>query len=109
MESSTLSLVRGNDVDITLTVTLPDGVTPYDLTNCILTFTARQNTYFSPIIIGPKTASLTNPTAGVAVLTFVPADTASLGDGPYYFDIVLTSAASKITTLISGVLTICPA
>jgi len=103
-----LTLVRGNDTDVTLNVTQAGCTDPYDLTSCTLVFTARDGSYYSPVLF-TVTASLTDPTAGVAVLSFVPSNTADLSDKPYYFDIVLTSAASKVTTMMSGTLLIRPA
>ncbi len=108
MISGTIYLVRGNDTDYTLTVTQPGCETPYDLAGCTLVFTARDGAYYSPVLF-TVTASLTDPTAGVAVLSFIPSNTANLSDKPYYFDIVLTNIASKITTLMAGTLLIRPA
>lgn len=48
-----------------------------------------------------------DPVNGVAEINILPSDTANLETGQYVFDIQLTTAASKIHTLLTGVLEIC--
>ena len=107
MVSGTLSLVRGDDTDIGVTVYQSDGVTAYDLTSCAITLTVRQNTYFSQVVL-TVVGTLVDAVNGIAKFTLVPADTDNFADTPYYFDVKLLDAAAKTTTLISGTLTMQP-
>lgn len=102
-----LSLVRGDDQDVGLSLAQPDG-SAYNLSGCAFTFTARQDTYFSAPILTKIVTDHLDPVAGLSQLFFVPADTASLDDLTHYFDIKLTSAAGKISTLCYGDFTVKP-
>lgn len=108
MQSANLSLVRGDDQDVGINVTQPDGST-YNLSGCLLTFTARQNTYNSIIVLqkvvtGSGSAALT----GLATLSFTSGDTASFNDNPYFYDIRLLSTGLKTTTLVYGQFSLFP-
>ncbi len=107
--TTTLTLVRGDDQNLAVTVQNPDG-TPYDLTDCTLTFTARVGTYFGEIV--PTYPIVTtvhaDPTAGLSQIAFTPENTINMGSDPYFFDIKLTSAADLISTLDYGALLIVP-
>lgn len=108
MQTGTLSLVRGDDQTVGFTITQPDGVTPYDLTGCTMLFYVRRSTYYSPLILTVTTTVFSDPTGGVGSFTFVPADTASMDDNPYFFEMKLIDTAAKTTTLMTGELSITP-
>lgn len=105
MQIGTLSIVGGDNTNVTLTITQSDGVTPYNLTSCTLNFTAIQNVYLTTPVL-TKVATITNATAGLAQLSFVPADTTGLNNTPYNYNIQLVDSGGNITTLISGPLNI---
>ncbi len=104
---ATLSLVRGDDISLGLTVVNPDG-SAYNLVGCTLTITARRDTYFSTIIFQKSVSIFADAASGVASIDFVPADTVNMDDAPYYFDVKLLDSSAKTTTLSAGVLSIVP-
>jgi hypothetical protein len=107
MQNGSLSLVRGDDVDVGLQINNPDQ-TAYNLSGCALTFTARQNAFFSTVLLTKTVTQHLSNTGGTSQFSFVPADTLSMDDTTHYFDIKLTSASGKISTLMYGDLTIRP-
>ena len=96
-----LYLVRGDDQDVCVAVNTPDG-TPYNLSGCALIFTARDNLYFSPIVLTKVITSHIDPTNGISNFPFTTGDTASLNDTSFYYDIKLLSSSSRTITLAAG-------
>lgn len=108
MQAANLNLYRGDDADVNLFVSQPDG-SSYNLSGCSLTFTARQNTSESAVILTKlATGTYSGVITGLSTLSFVPSDTSGLGDQPYYYDIKLFSTGQKLTTLVYGQFSIYP-
>lgn len=108
MQSANLNVYRGDDTRVNLFVSQPDGGI-YSLSGCSLTFTARQNSSESAVILTKlASGSASGLLTGLSRLTFVPADTSGLGDQPYYYDIKLFSTGQKLTTLVYGQFSIYP-
>lgn len=109
MQTGTLTLVRGDNQEISVTVLESDG-SPYDLAGCSIVLTVRRSDYFSEVIspFPVTTTEHSDPESGVTKITLVPEDTAGMDANPYYFDIKLINAAEKVTTLIAGELRIVP-
>ncbi len=101
MLNGTLTLVRGDDQDVGITLTNPDG-TPYNLSGCALLFTARQTVWSSPIMFQKNTTDHLAPESGLSQISFVTADTAHINDTKHFFDLKLITAITGITTLVSG-------
>ena len=107
MRSGTLTLVRGDNQTLGVTVTQPDG-TVYNLSGASLIFTAKDPVRFSEQIIYKSGSSHLAPESGISQITFDPADTDGLGKQKYYFDIKLLSSLNTVTTLVYGNLLILP-
>lgn len=107
MQTGTLTLARDDDQVVGITLTNSDG-TAYDLTGCSFVFIARHPIYSSEIVLQQTVTDHLDPTAGLSQFTFVPADTAALGQPTYFFTVRLLSAAGKWTTLMKGDLLIVP-
>lgn len=107
MLNGTLTLVRGDDQDVGVTLTNPDG-TPYNLSGCALLFTARQNTWSSPVMFQINTTGHIAPESGISQIPFVSSNTINVNDTKHFFDLKLINALTGITTLVSGPLFIVP-
>ncbi len=101
MINGTLTLVRGDDQDVGMAVVNTDG-TPYILSGCSLTFTARRDLYTSPVILQKVVTGHLAPESGLSQLSFVSADTANINDQKHFFDIKLLSAVNRTSTLMDG-------
>jgi hypothetical protein len=91
---------------------------PINLTGATITLTCRA-TYNSPIIVLQKTTTtggifITNPTAGLATIQFVPADTSELfmplaaaeaGSWDTYYDIFVFDTFGNGTCCFAGTMT----
>lgn len=109
MQNGVLTLVRGDDVDVGITVQNTDG-TPYILSGASLTFAARTNNFYdSPIILSKVVTGHLAPESGLSTFTFTSGDTLGINDQKHYFDIKLYSAAAKTSTLMNGTLYVVPA
>lgn len=106
MVNGTLTLVRGDDQNVGITVKNPDN-SSYDLTGCTLTFVAQQSAANSWSIL-TKAATITNPTGGLAQFVFVPNDTNNVDDLSHPFVIRLVAIDGKITTLVNGEFSVLP-
>ena len=106
MINGTLTLVRGDDQDVGVTVTNPDS-TPYILSGCALTFTAQQSAANATPILSLG-ANIYDPENGLAKFTFIPSDTTNIDDQSHAFTIRLSSSGGKITTLMNGCFTVVP-
>lgn len=107
MQTGTLTLAREDDQDVGVVVLNSDS-TPYDLTGCVLVFTARHPIFNSQIVLQKTVSDHLDPTAGLSQFTFVPDDTLNLGQPSYFFTVRLLSAAGKWMTPIKGDLIIEP-
>jgi hypothetical protein len=111
---SDLVAVRGDNETYDLTVVLPSG-SPVNLTDATLWFTVKKNKYEADAAaLISKTSALnggitianqgTDP--GEAAIALVPADTAKLVPGDYYFDVQMKSSTGTVTTLADGIIEI---
>jgi hypothetical protein len=110
MQQGNLTLCRGDDTVLGLTITNPDG-SAYNLSGCYITFNARANgNYFSPVILTEQTGPTGHLSAvsGLSQLTFAAADTSGINDVARYYDIKLLSALNTTTTLIYGSFQLAP-
>lgn len=108
MLNANLSLVRGDDQDVGVNVTNPDG-SYYNLSGCSLTFTARESDFFNaPPIIQKVVTGHYGAASGASLISFGSGDTAGLGDRRFYYDIKLFSTGQKLTTLVCGLLLFAP-
>ena len=101
MQTGILSLVRGDDQEIGITVNNSDG-TPYNLSGSSLILTARGSEYFSDIIFQSSGDSHISPESGISEIALSSTVTASGGNKKYYFDVKLLDTGNKITTLMAG-------
>jgi hypothetical protein len=102
MINANLSLVRGDDSDVGVYVTNPDGGF-YNLSGCSLTFTVRESDFFSaPPILQKIVTGHYGAASGASIISFASGDTAGLGDRSFYYDIKLFSTGQKLTTLVYG-------
>lgn len=107
MLNGTLTLVRGDDQDVGVTVTNSDG-SAYNLSGCALIFTARQTNWSSPVILQKTTTGHIAAESGLSQISFASGDTIGINDLQHYYDIKLRSAVPTITTLINGPFYIVP-
>lgn len=110
MQNGNISLVRGDDQAIGVTVTTSSG-TPYNLSGCYITFLARENTnYFSNPWLQEQTgpSGHLNPTLGLSQIVFNATDTSGFDDLNHYYDIKLLSALGTTTTLMYGLFNLLP-
>jgi hypothetical protein len=110
MQNGNLTLVRGDDQVVGITVTTPSG-TLYNLSGCTHVFQAMQNeNYFS----NPWLTETTGPSghlvsvSGLSQLVFAAADTSGLDDLNHYYSIKLYSALGTTTTLLYGTFNLIP-
>jgi hypothetical protein len=87
---------------------LTSSGTPYNLSGCALILTARQNTYFSPILFQKTVTQHLSGDIGLSQFTLVPADTAGVDGSAHYHDVKLNDAAGLITTEQYGPLFVIP-
>lgn len=102
--------IRGDTRLINITCKASDG-TVLDLTGATLVFTvsSSKTPAVSDIPVLQKTVtSHTNPTAGLTRVTINPADTASVADGTYYYDVQVTDASGSVASLKQDTFTINP-
>lgn len=108
MINGNLSLCRGDDQDVGINVTNPDG-SYYNLSGCTILFNARKDTnYYSPVILSKTVTGHYGAASGASMISFTSGDTFGLDNVPYFFDIKLISANNKVTTLIAGNLIMYP-
>ena len=110
MQNGNISLVRGDDTALAVTVTNSDG-TCYNLSGCTLVFQANQNqNYFSPPWLNVQTGPSGHISAvsGLSQLFFSGAVTSGMDDLNHYYSIRLYSAIGTTTTLINGIFTLIP-
>ena len=109
MQNGVLTLVRGDDVDVGVTVQNTDG-TPYILSGASLTFSARSNSFYdSTVVLTKVVTGHLAPESGLSAFTFTSGDTLNINDQKHYFDIKLFSSANKTSTLMNGALYVVPA
>lgn len=109
--TQTFSVPLGDDVSIALAIFQSNGTTALDLTGGQLVFGLKKRLSDVAVLVTKSSPAsgivISAPaTAGLATLTLNAADTASLDDGPYAFDVQFISAAAKKSTVITGTLTL---
>lgn len=100
-----LTIPRGDDIIINLTLTL-NGVA-VNITGYKFYFTAKVNSIDldSAAVIQQDWTTHTNPTLGQTALVLTSSQT-NIGVGSYAYDIQYKDGSDKITTLVTGILTI---
>lgn len=105
--------IRGDSRAITITVTKPDGITPFDLTGCKVYFTVNANknntaSDDSSAVISLSTSTFTAPLTGIATLQLTNAQTQTLTPGVYYYDAQVKDISGGITSLPQNTFTVVP-
>jgi len=101
-----LSLTRGDSQ--TYTLTFKDASqNPYCIKNWVVFFTIKTNydlpdSQASLQKIITTFADTTAGTSGVAVIPFLPEDTANLDPGEYDFDIAVKTNSNEVYTVMKG-------
>ncbi len=109
MLNGTLTLVRGDDQNVGITVSNPDG-SPYILSGATLVFAARRSFLWdSQIVLSKTVTGHLAPESGLSYIPFVSSDTININDQPHYMDLKLISSNSITTTLMNGNLFVVPA
>lgn len=108
MLNGTLTLVRGDDQDVGVTITNTDG-SAYNLSGCSIQFTARQTNWSSPIILQKTTTGHIAAESGLSRISFASGDTFNINDMQHYYDVKLISSVPTVTTLIGGPFYVVPA
>ena len=89
---------RGDTENIKIVVSR--NGTPIDITGASIVFMMKKSiTDLDPQAVITKSAELTNPNAGEAVIILSSTDTA-IEAGRYYYDIQLTDIAENVSTLM---------
>ena len=95
-------MYRGDDKLYEVTVTDKDTGSVVDITGCTLKMTWKENKSDSSYFL-QKTATLTDPTNGLAEFAIDAADTTSLTEKKsFFFDVEITKTTGKKETLIEG-------
>lgn len=99
-----LTITRGDTETIVVTILSDDGVTPINITG--RTYTSQiRTTPNSSIISASFTCTVTNGAAGQVTATLLPAVSALLEPGYYYWDFQ-ENASGVISTIFSGQVTV---
>ena len=100
-------IYKGQDKEILIYITGSTGL--LNLTGCQLVFNVRETVDGEPVIIKDSDnvgeidiAADQGTNKGEATLTIVPADTASLDSGQYYYDLWLTDVSNKTRPQLAG-------
>ena len=101
-----LSLTRGDSQTYTLTFKDSAGA-PYCIKNWVVFFTIKTNYDLSDSQASLQKiittfADTTAGTSGVAVIPFLPEDTANLDPGEYDFDIAVKTNTNEVYTVMKG-------
>lgn len=83
-----ISMFRGEDKPITFTVTPAE-----DITGWSLTFTVARRADSTTKLL-TKSCTLVTPASGIFKATLVPADTAGIAPGAYFWDVTRTNTGS---------------
>lgn len=109
MQNGVLTLVRGDDVDVGVTILNTDG-SPYILSGATLQFSANQNNFYnSPVILNKTVTGHLAPESGISSFPFTSGDTINMDDQKHFFNIKLYSSAGRTSTLMAGTLYVVPA
>jgi len=101
-----LSMHRGDDKSYEITVLNRATLAVEDISGCVILMTWKTHRGAEANFL-QKTASLTDPTNGVAQFDIAAADTNSLKAAQiFYFDIQITKTDAKIETLYEGTIEI---
>lgn len=105
MNINDISMVRGDSVTLSLTLTDSVGA-PYDLTAADITFTVDD------LITKTVGAGITvaDPLTGVAAIALDPADTEDCPDirAAYRYDVQITLSSGSVKTPIRGLFVVLP-
>lgn len=108
-----LQMKRGDTVSLTVTVT--QNGSPFNLTGCAMRMTAKWNyTDADGSAVFTRTVGsgivLTTPLSGIATVTIAPANTSSLPayTNNLFYDIQVTDTGSNVYTVQNGILTVDP-
>jgi hypothetical protein len=107
-----ISMIQGTTRVINLTFLQSDGVTPIDLTGSKVYFTVNASSTpasDASAAIQKIITSFSNPTAGAATVTILPADTSALTAGTFYYDAKAIEASGTEVALKQDTFQITPA
>lgn len=110
------TIYAGNRHVVEFTVTDEDNSTPLDITSLTLKYSvARFDANGNPITSSPLLEKCTgagiihtDPTNGVAQVTFVEADTLDVLPADYYFELEVFDATPEGVVVSTGTLTVLP-
>lgn len=97
-----ITLTRGDDNPMAL-------VTGVDLTGGSVRFTASYQVDGTPVFTKTSVTGIavTDPAGGLATVSIAAADWAAYtGKGPLVYDVEVTTAAGKVSTVLKGTITV---
>ena len=94
--SEQLTIFRGDDVELELTIQNDDG-TAVNITGCTIAFSAQQQDE-TAIVLSAETSVHTVPLEGKTVLTIPHSQTEAATPGIYIGDVRMRDTAGKYTT-----------
>ncbi len=96
---------RGDTKEVKVTITKADG-SPFDLTGATITFTMKKDdTDPDAEAVIQKTAVISTPASGEALLTLTATDT-NQDTGEYFYDFQLVDSSGKVTTLLKETISV---
>jgi hypothetical protein len=104
MGDANLSLKRGDNHTLGLTVTAKSTGLVKDITGWTFYFTIKENITDRDVdaLLQLIVTSHTNPTAGITAIPFVPEDTFNIEPGKYFFDIQVLTDDDEVYTIVQG-------
>lgn len=102
---SDLTLMQGDTFGATVTVYMPDGTTPMNLTGFVVNSHIRRGPADQYTEIAAEVVTtISDPAAGTIALSLGPTVTATL-TGQYLWDLQLISPGGVVTTVLRGKVT----
>lgn len=101
MGANKVSLYRGDT--LTLAVVITDSSDEaYDLTDYTVTMIVKsqKNDTNASAVIAQKTATVSDPTSGIATFEFDTDDTDDVDEGKYWYDIVIDDGTTRKTVIV---------
>lgn len=101
--------IRGDSRTINVSFLQSDGVTPVDLTGGTVFFTVNSSNApadDTAAVISKNVTSHTAPTLGRSSVVLLPADSASITPGTYYYDVQFKDVAGNIISKKQDTITI---